>query len=1608
MIAEYPQNKKCSRVLKWKIGGRGRWGALVALVFLSLIGFGAVGHAQTVTTLAGSPGAFGSLDATGAAASFGNPMGVAVDGGGSIYAADTGNNTIRKITPGGVVSTFAGISGSSGSVETTGTTVAVFFGPKGVALDRNGNVYVADSYNYTIRKITPSGVVTTFAGTTGASGSVDATGSNAQFSGPTAVAVDRNGNVYVADGDTIRKITPGGVVSAFAGSPVSSGSADGQGGAAQFFGPSGVAVDSNGNVYVADSYNFTIRKITPNGAVSTLAGRAGVAGSVDATGTAARFSYPNGVAVDGSGNVYVADNNTIRMITPAGAVTTLAGSPDGSVGSVDGAGSKSLFYQPNGVAVDVSGNVYVADTGNDTIRKIAPGAGVGQTGSLRVTITPAGAVTAGAKWQVDGGAWQNSGAVVSALPIGIHTVAFNTVGGWPVPSSRTVMVNASPVTNATESYDISTSQTVTTFAGLSGSSGSANGTGTNAQFSGPNGVAVDRYGNVYVADTYNDTIRKITTSGLTATFAGLSGNHGSVDASGTNAQFFGPNSVAVDLNSNVYVADSSSYTIRKITPTGVVTTLAGSAGVSGSVDATGANAQFSGPNGVAVDRGGNVYVADGDTIRMITSAGVVTTLAGSAGVSGTADATGTNASFNHPCGVAVDGGSNVYVADTYNFTIRKITPTGVVTTLAGSAGCKGSVDGMGGTAEFYNPSSVAVDWLGNVYVADNNTIRMITPAGVVTTFAGAPDGSVGSVDGAGNASRFNQPNGVAVDGSGNVYVADTGNETIRKIKQGSSYGQTGSLQVTIAPAVTGAQWQVDGGAWNNSGATVSGLSVGIHTVSFSAVNGVTPSNRTVTVNASQTTSGTETYDISTSQTVMTLAGSAGVSGTSDGWGTAAQFDSPMGMAVDLGGYIYVADGNNDTIRKVTPSGVVTTVSGRAGISGTSDGAVSAARFNNPAAVTIDGSGNVYVADTGNQTIRIITSGGVTYTLAGSAGKSGSLDASGTAAQFSSPASVAVDASGNVYVADAGNNSIRKITPGGMVSTFAGSAGAPGAADGTGNAARFNNPSCIAVDRNSGIIYVADTGNFTIRKITPDGVVTTLAGTAKFQGSFDGTGGAAAFYNPSSLALDSTGNVYVTDSSTIRKITPDGVVTTVSGDPAGGFGNADGTDIAARFNNPTGIAVDRNGNIYVSDTGNDTIRKISPNSIGLTGALKVTITPAVTGAQWQVDGGAWNDSGAIVPGLAVGIHTIAFCPVKNTWPSSRMITVVSGTTSATESYVLFAEQNVTTLAGSAGVTGTSDGAVSAAQFRSPNGITMDKIGNIYVADAANNTIRKITPSGQVTTFAGKAGKTGNIKMSDTSSVDGIGVAAQFNNPNGVAVDGQGTIYVADTNYSIIRKITPGGVVSTLAGKVNLTGVLGEYYYVVGMTGSVDGAGTNARFDHPNSLAVDGSGNVYVADTNNNTIRKITATGVVSTLAGTAGIQGAADGASSAAKFNFPMGVAVDGVGNVYVADTFNFTIRKITPAGVVRTLAGNPGIQGTFDGTGNAAEFWNPTGLALDGLGNVYVTDNSIIRKITPAGVVTTLAGDPAGSVGSADGKSSEARFYEPNGIVVDEIGRAHV
>ena len=510
---------------------------------------------------------------------------------------------------------------------------------------------------------------------------------------------------------------------------------------------------------------------------------------------AAGYSATFSVTAAGVGTV------TYQWQRQAAATTTWTNLSDG--GSYSGAATANLTVNPATAAMSGDNFQCIVSNGNGTATSAA--AVLVVTNAITVTTQPSNQTvnsggnatfsvavsavpTLAYQWQREAAGtatWANltdgavySGSAAATLTVRSVTTAMNGDMFQCVVSNGFGSATSSPA-----ALTVPVPLEVTTLAGQSGRTGSADGTGSAALFSGPADVAVDTFGNLYVADAFNDTVRKVTPAGVVSTMAGSPGSAGSADGTGAAARFNHPSGVAVDSSGNVYVADTDNDTVREITPAGVVTTLAGQAGLSGSADGTGAAARFNGPSGLAVDAAGNRYVADtlNHTLRMITSGGVVSTLAGQAGLSGSADGTGAAARFFGPQGLAADASGNLFVADTNNQTIRQVVlATGAVSTLAGSAAAAGSADGPNTSARFFYPSAVTVDGYGNLFVADtdNDTIREVALAGIVSTLAGQA-GVSGSADGFGSAARLNFPSGIAVDTSGNLYVADTNNDTIR-------------------------------------------------------------------------------------------------------------------------------------------------------------------------------------------------------------------------------------------------------------------------------------------------------------------------------------------------------------------------------------------------------------------------------------------------------------------------------------------------------------------------------------------------------------------------------------------------------------------------------------------------------------------------------------------------------------------------------------------------------------------------------------------------------------------------------------------------------------
>lgn len=587
--------------------------------------------------------------------------------------------------------------------------------------------------------------------------------------------------------------------------------------------------------------------------------------------------------------------------------------------------------------------------------------------------------------------------------------------------------------------------------------------------------------------------------------------------------------------------------------------------------------------------------------------------------------------------------------------------------------------------------------------------------------------------------------------------------------------------------------------------------------------------------------------------------------------------------------------------------------GALGGTGTADGPGAAARFNDPWDVIADAAGNLFVAEFSNHTIRKISPSGVVTTLAGQGETSGFVDGVGTLARFNAPLGLAFDPSGSLLVADTLNHSIRKVTQAGVVTTIAGT-GQIGSTDTTPpfSVTSFNRPQGIATNP-AGDAFIADWGNSRVRKLTPAGVVSTIAG-----------GGALS--SPGRLVV-SGGNVLVADACAIRQVSPSNVITTVAG---GTCGNVDGTGAAARFDSPISMRIDAANVVWLN--ANSAVRKMTP-------AFTFTTHQSLPASS---RGMALGPSGSV---FVVGMNQVQSVSASGV---------------------------VTTIAGTDAQAGDVDGSALVARFRRPGPVAVDGSGNAYVADLENGTIRKVSQTGAVTTLAGSPGLVG--------STDGIGAAARFdfrllyqtpaNWSAGLAVDSVGNVYIADTGNHTIRKLYTTGEVTTFAGSA-------------GLSGSTNGTGSAARFSRPTGLAIDAAGTLFVADTDNFIIRKVTSAGVVTTLAGRPGVGGDTDGMGSAARFGRVQGLAIDAAGNLFVSDSWP-SIRKVTPAGLVTTIAG--GTVGSADGLGASAQFNGPGAIAVDASGTLFVADtnNCAIRKVTQAGVVTTVVG-VAGSAGAQPG-----------------------
>ena len=693
--------------------------APMKIVFTCLILFttACVGFAQpneplyVIDTVAGDYPIGDGGPATEAQLAF--PSDVAVDQDGNVYVADQGNHRIRKVSPGGEISTVAGTGTAEFSFDGAPAIDTPLFGPAGVAVDVEGNLYIAERNAHRIRKVASSGEISTVAGT-GESGFGGDGGpaTEALLASPRAVAVGSDGSLYIADrgNHRIRKVSPTGEISTFAGT--GNGGFRGDGGPARFAllrSPLGAAVDGLGNVYIADTGNNKIRKVDTSGRISSVAGTGDRGFSGDGgPAIEATLAAPRDVAVAADGSLYISDsgNHRIRKLNPAGDISTVAGTRSSGFRRDGGLATSAELDLPLGIAVDGSGDLFIADSRNHRIRRVL---------ATGIIITLAGS---------------------------------NNFGG-----------DGGPATDALLFFPLS--------------------------------VAVDSVGDLYIADSRNHRTRQVNVSGTITTVAGT----GDPDFAGDGGQargadLFAPRDLTFDADGNLYIADLGNRRVRKVTLGGVISTVAGNGTFGSSGDGGPATSAELVPVGVAVDGAGNLFIADnggsGSRVRKVTTSGVITTVAGTGEIGFGGDGgPATAAQLGFRLGIAVDGADDLYIADTDNSRVRKVSADGVITTVVGTGGTTigGNDGGPATSATIVIPAGLSFDETGALYVAERNSsrIRKISPSGIIHTVAGTGKAAFGGDGGFATAADFNDPRDVAIDGAGNVYIADTNNHRVRKM-----------------------------------------------------------------------------------------------------------------------------------------------------------------------------------------------------------------------------------------------------------------------------------------------------------------------------------------------------------------------------------------------------------------------------------------------------------------------------------------------------------------------------------------------------------------------------------------------------------------------------------------------------------------------------------------------------------------------------------------------------------------------------------------------------------------------------------------------------------
>jgi hypothetical protein len=1529
-----------------------------------------------MTTVAGTGTAGYSGDGAAATgAMLKGPTGVLVDSAGNVYIADQANNRVRRVDAGtGVITTIAGNGTTGFSGDGGPATNAAMFSPTDLIFDSAGDLYISDDGNHRIRKVAAgTGVITTVAGngTPGYSGDGGAA-TSAELYYPAGMVVDSAGNLYIADtfNNRVRKVAAGtGVITTYAGTGTAGFAGDGGAAAsAEFNTPARLTLDKAGNMFIADQGNNRVREIfLGTGIITTVAGdgTAGFSGD-GGPGTAAAFHTPLGIAIDNAGSLYTSDssNNRIRKLA-----ITANNFPSTKIGATSVV--QEILLQTTAAETITSITIPQSQGGKQeysigTITGCTIGASnpAGTVCTIPVTFTPA----------YPGQRWVPLQVVTST---GNINFGLTGIGQGPL-AALTPGIITTVVGNGT--------------AGYAGDSGPA----TTAELNSPVGVAFDSAGNLYIGDNSNSRVRKVNAAtGIITTVvgngtAGYSGDGGPA----TSAELNGPEVVALDSAGNLYIAEYYNNRIRKVAAaTGIITTVAGNGTQNYSGDGGAAtSAALWSPTGVAVDSANNLYIADfgNHRIRKVAATGIITTVAGNGTLGYSGDGgPATSAELADPTHVVLDSVGNLIIADPGNNRVRKVTvATGIITTIAGNGTAGYSGDGGPATsAALHNPEYLTLDSADNLYIGDylNNRVRKLNAAtGIITTIAGNGTGAYAGDAGAATSAELHYPSAIAFDNVGNLYVSDLGNNRTRKLDLSQSVltyptpttvgtsdstdnpqtaivSNIGNTDLTIPPPSSGNNPNVGSSFGFDSASTCPELLASSNPQTLAAGANCTIAIEFDPVQAGALTGSAVLTDTSlnaaavtqtihliatgvAANTTTTLASSVNPSAYQQSVTFTATVVPTTGAALPTGTVQFSVDGaaaggpvplNGSGVATLTSTTLavgthsITAVYTPDSTSFTASSATALSQVVSKATLGQNGLANITLTSSPNPSN---VGQSVTFTATVPAGATGTVTfkdgattlgtgtIAGTTATFTTTTlAVGTHPVTAVYGGDTNYNTATSaitnqvVNNGGATNTNFLPA-IPVATTSAPQNITFNIPATgtitsISIPQSQGgkqEYAIQSITGCTVGASNPAGTVCTISIT--FTPAYPGQR-----WVPLQV-VSSGGNFNVgltgVGLGPLVALTP-GIITTVAGDGTAGYTGDGGPATSAEINAVFRQAIDSAGNIYIAEYGNNRIRKVA----------------AGTG----------------------------------------IITTVAGD-------------------GTAGFSGDG-GQATSAELNGPQGVSVDSAGNLYIADFNNFRIRKVNAAtGVITTVAGNGS---GVYSGDGGPATSAGLVA----PGEVKADSEGNLYITDYNGCRIRKVAAGtGIITTVAGN-GTPGYAGD-----------GGAATSAELQYPGGVAIDSAGNLYITDQRNDRIRKVSATtGIITTVAGD-GTQGYSGdgGPATSAKLYYPGTIDIDSANNLYFSDQFNNRIRKVDAGtGVISTLAGTgPSAYSGDSGPATSAQLGGPLGISLDGAGNLYIADygNNRIRKVDVS--QSALKYPTSTIVGTSDTTD------DPQTAIVSNIGNA--